>query len=175
MDITMEYDKTDKRFFLSIMGLAALTGVVTYFLFSAASPHVGVQNSIYRLELPPESEAGAATETAAEPEAIDESQFTNKVPISIEVGASVQGNPDYGPDPATATSDALVTWVNEDTAPHSATSGTGPADPESGKLFDSGLLTANAKFSIPAEKLGQGEHSYYCTVHPYMVGKITVS
>ncbi|MEJ7642890.1 MAG: hypothetical protein WKF36_11965 [Candidatus Nitrosocosmicus sp.] len=117
MDITMEYDKTDKRFFLSIMGLAALTGVVTYFLFSAASPHVGVQNSIYRLELPPESEAGAATETPADTEVVDESQFTNKVPINIEVGASTQGNPDYGPDPATATSDALVTWVNEDAAP----------------------------------------------------------
>lgn len=171
----MEYDKTDKRFFLTLMGLAAFTGVVAYFIFSAASPTVGVQNSIYRLELPPESEAGAATETAAEPEPIDESQFANKVPISIPVGASIQGNPDYLPDTATATSDALVTWVNEDTAPHSATSGTGPADPESGKLFDSGLLTANAKFSIPAEKLGQGEVSYYCTVHPYMVAKITVS
>ena len=104
----MEYDKTDKRFFLSIMGLAALTGVVAYFLFSSYSPHVGVQNSIYRLELPPESEADAATQPG-EAEPIDESQFPNKVPISIPVGASVQGNPDYGPDPATATSDALVT------------------------------------------------------------------
>ncbi len=171
----MEYDKTDKRFFLAIMVLAGITGVVAYFLFSAASPHVGLQNSIYRLELPPESEAGAATETPSETEAIDESQFANKVSISIPVGASVQGNPDYGPDAATATSDALVTWVNEDTAPHSATSGTGPADPESGKLFDSGLLISNNKFSLPAEKLGQGEVSYYCTVHPYMVGTITVS
>jgi plastocyanin len=157
------------------MVLAGITGVVAYFLFSAASPHVGLQNSIYRLELPPESEAGAATETPAETEAIDESQFANKVSISIPVGASVQGNPDYGPDAAAATSDALITWVNEDTAPHSATSGTGPADPESGKLFDSGLLISNNKFSIPAEKLGQGEVSYYCTVHPYMVGTITVS
>ena len=171
----MEYDKTDKRFFISILGLAALTGVVTYFIFSAVSPHVGVQNSIYRLELPPESEAGAATDTPADTEVVDESQFTNKVPINIQAGASTQGNPDYGPDPATATSDALVTWVNEDTAPHTATSGTGPADPESGKLFDSGILTPNNKFSIPAEKLGKGEHSYYCSVHPYMVGKITIS
>lgn len=170
----MEYDKTDKRFFLSIMGLAALTGVVAYFVFSAASPQIGVQNSIYRLELPPESEAGAASQPG-EAEPIDESQFANKVPISIPVGASVQGNPDYVPDAATATSDALVTWVNEDTAPHSATSGTGPADPESGQLFDSGLMTANGQFSIPAEKLGTGEVSYYCTVHPYMVGTITIS
>ncbi len=171
----MEYDKTDKRFFSAIMVLAAITGVVSYFIFSAASPHVGVQNSIYRLELPPESEADAAANTPADTAPIDESQFANKVAISIPVGASVQGNPDYGPDPATATSDALVTWTNGDTAPHSATSGTGPSDPESGKLFDSGLLTANNKFSIPAEELGQGEVSYYCSVHPYMVGKITIS
>jgi plastocyanin len=171
----MEYDKTDKRAFIALMGLAVLTAVMAYFLFSASSPQVGIQNSIYRLELPPESEAGAATTTPADTEAIDESQFANKVSISILAGASTEGNPDYGPDVSDATSDALVTFVNEDNAPHSATSGTGPADPESGKLFDSGLLLANDKFSIPAEKIGAGEHSFYCTVHPYMVGTITVA
>ena len=32
--------------------------------------------------------------------------------------------------PATATSDALITWVNQDNVPHTATSGTGPDDPK---------------------------------------------
>ncbi len=171
----MEYDKTDKRAFLAIMGIAALTGVLSYIIFSAYSPTVGVQNSIYRQELPPKSEAGAATNTPAATEAIDESKFTNKVSIDILAGASTQGNPSYGPDPAKATSDALVTWVDKDTTPHTVTSGTGPADPESGKLFDSGILSPNDKYSIPAEKISKGEHSYYCTVHPYMHGKISIS
>ena len=60
-------------------------------------------------------------------------------------GASTQGNPSYGPTPATATSDALITWTNKDNVPHTVTSGTSPGDPNSGKLFDSGILAAGAK------------------------------
>jgi plastocyanin len=171
----MDYDSTDKTAFLAIMGLAALTGVVSYFLFAAATPKVGVVDSIYRQELPPQTETSAASKAPAASEAIDESKFTNKISINILEGASTQGNPNYRPDPAAATSDALITWVNDDSSPHTATSGTGPQDPESGKLFDSGILTSGDKFSIPAEKIGKGEYSYYCTVHPYMLGKITIS
>jgi plastocyanin len=170
----MNYDNTDKTAFLAIMGLAVLTGVLCYFIFAAATPKVGVVDSIYRHELPPKTDASAATNTpAAAP--VDESKFATKVSVNILKGAATQGNPSYGPDPAVATSDALITWVNEDASPHSATSGTGPQDPESGKLFDSGIKMPGDKFSIPAEKLGKGEISYYCTVHPYMKGKITVS
>jgi plastocyanin len=170
----MNYDNTDKTAFLAIMGLAVLTGVLCYFIFAAATPKVGVIDSIYRHELPAETEADAATNTpAAVP--IDESKFTTKITVNIPEGAATQGNPSYEPDPAVTTSDALITWVNEDVAPHSATSGTGPQDPESGKLFDSGIKMSGDKFSVPAEKLGKGEFSYYCTVHPFMVGKITVS
>ena len=108
-------------------------------------------------------------------QAVDESKFTKKVEVKILKGSSTQGNPSYGPDPASATSDALVTWVNQDNVPHTATSGTGPEDPETGKLFDSSIITPNAKPSVPAEKMGQGEHDYHCTVHPYMHGKITIT
>jgi plastocyanin len=169
----MNYDNTDKTAFLAIMGLAVLTGVLCYFIFAAATPKVGVVDSIYRHELPPKTEASAATKPAAE--AIDESKFTTKVAVNILKGASTQGNPSYGPSPAPATSDALITWVNEDVSPHTVTSGTGPQDPNSGKLFDSGIKSPGDKFSIPASKLGKGEISYYCTIHPYMQGKITVS
>ena len=95
--------------------------------------------------------------------------------MKILQGSSTQGNPAYGPDPASATSDALVTWVNEDTVPHTATSGTGPEDPETGKLFDTSIIMPAAKASVPAEKMGPGEHDYHCTVHPFMKGKITIT
>jgi plastocyanin len=171
-------DKTDKVAFMSIMGLAVLTGVVCFIVFTAVTPFPGTVDSIYRDDLPPE-EADASAASAGggggATEAIDESKFTNKVAVSILAGASTQGNPSYGPDPANAASDALVTWVNEDTVPHTATSGKGPEDPESGKLFDSSILTPQGKFSVTAEKLGKGEHPYYCTVHPYMKGTITVT
>lgn len=170
----MGSDNTDKVAFLAILGLGAITGILCYYLFSNAAPKAGVMASIYREDLPPQS---AASNAAAKPAAaaIDESKFTNKVAIKILPGASTQGNPSYDPNPATVPADALITWTNGDTVPHTATSGTGPSDPQSGKLFDSSILSPNGKYSVPAEKLGKGEHSYYCAVHPFMNGKITVS
>jgi len=61
---------------------------------------------------------------------VDESQCPNVVTINILEGASVQGNPNYDPNTSTASSDALIKWINEDAEPHTATSGTGPSDPE---------------------------------------------
>ena len=173
----MNYDSTDKTAFLAIMGLTVLTGVILYFLFAQVTPIPGIVNSIYRVELPAQTAASASSgqSGAAASAPIDESKFTKKVTINILQGASTQGNPAYGPDPATATSDALITWVNQDNVPHTATSGTGPDDPNAGKLFDSSIIAANAKYSVPASKIGKGDVSYHCTVHPYMHGKITVS
>ncbi|VFJ13895.1 cupredoxin domain-containing protein [Candidatus Nitrosocosmicus franklandus] len=167
-------DKTDKIAFYSLMGLAALTGIITYYAFGAVAPVPDIVDSIYRQDLPPATEATATGGEAAE-ETIDESAYANKVEVKILAGSSTQGNPDYDPDAATATSDALVTWVNEDTVPHTATSGTGPQDPESAQLFDTGIIMAGESASVPAEKMGPGEHPYHCTVHPFMQGTITVT
>ena len=169
-------DKTDKIGFYGMMGLAVLTGIICYYAFSAVTPVPGIVDSIYRQDLPPAPEATAAAAGGGAPEeAIDESAFANKVEVKILAGSSTQGNPDYEPDAATATSDALVTWVNEDTVPHTATSGSGPQDPESAQLFDTSIIMAGATASVPAEKMGAGEHPYYCTVHPFMQGTITVT
>ena len=94
--------------------------------------------------------------------------------MKILAGSATQGNPDYEPDAATATSDALVTWVNEDNVPHTATSGSGPQDPESAQLFDTSIIMAGETASVPAEQMGAGDHPYYCTVHPYMTGTLKV-
>jgi len=172
-------DKTDKRAFYALIGLAALTGVITYYAFGAAAPKPDIVDSIYRQDLPPAPAASAtdaaAGEGSAAEEAIDESAFANKVEVQILAGSATQGNPAYGPDPASASSDALVTWINEDTVPHTATSGSGPQDPESGKLFDTSIIMPAAKASVPAEKIGAGEHPYHCTVHPFMQGTITIT
>lgn len=174
-------DKTDKIAFYALIGLAALTGIVTYYAFVVfATPKPDIVDSIYRQDLPPAPTAASATDAAAgegsaAEEVIDESAFANKVEVQILAGSSTQGNPAYGPDPATASNDALVTWVNEDTVPHTATSGSGPQDPESGQLFDTSIIMPAAKASVPAEKIGAGEHPYYCTVHPFMHGTITIT
>ena len=57
---------------------------------------------------------------------------------------------------------------------HTVTSGT-PDAPNTGEAFDSGLTT----FITPAKTYSYkftdvGEFSYYCRVHPTMIGKIVV-
>ena len=57
-------DKTDKIAFYALIGLAAITGVITYYLFGAATPTPGIVDSIYRQDLPPAPEA-TATDAAS--------------------------------------------------------------------------------------------------------------
>lgn len=64
-----------------------------------------------------------------------------------------------------------VTWVNDDTAAHTVTSGTNPDGPD-GK-FDSSLFMAGAKFSHTFD--AAGVYPYICMVHPWMVGTVVVA
>jgi plastocyanin len=161
-----------KLAFILILVAGTITGIVAYYLFAAATPQPGTVVSLYRQNLPPAEQNNQNKPAAA---AIDESKFTNKVAITILKGASTQGNPSYSPDAAKASTNALVTWTNDDAVPHTATSGSGLQDPNGGKLFDSDIISANQKYSVPASKIGQGEHSYFCKIHPYMTGKISIA
>jgi plastocyanin len=108
------------------------------------------------------------TETAAPPGAIT---------ITILEGAAVQGNPDFDPDDAKVPLNSKIVWTNADTVPHTATAGTGPDDPNSGKIFDTGIIN-NGESSDPQELVGASEGDkvpYYCQVHPYMTSAITVT
>ena len=151
-----------------LLAIGAITGYLTYTYFTAAIPQEGFVDSPYRQELTP------AEASKNQDKVVDGSQFSKVVTIKILQGSVTQGNPDYEPDAATASSDALITWVNDDATLHTATSGTGTSDPESGKLFDSKFLQPGGKYSVPAADIGKGEHQYYCTVHPYMTSTISV-
>ena len=64
-----------------------------------------------------------------------------------------------------------VTWTNDDTAAHTITAGTvedGPTGP-----FDSGLVITGSAFTFKFEEAGT--YPYYCIVHPWMAGTVTVS
>jgi plastocyanin len=103
----------------------------------------------------------------------------NEIFIKILEGSSIQGNPSYEPYKVAVNKDEddLITWINADTAPHTVTSGVSIDDAESGKLFDSGSLGQGQKFGIHAKQLGEEPNTnfdYYCTVHPFMKGKITI-
>ena len=94
--------------------------------------------------------------------------------INILEGASIQGSPDYDPKELTASAGAEVTVVNQDTLPHTVTSGTGPQDPESAQLFDTSLINGGESAALSLAQVTPGQHDYYCIVHPFMTGKIIV-
>ena len=89
----------------------------------------------------------------------------------------VQGNPDYDPDDAQVPLDSKVVWENADSVPHTATSGSGPEDANSGQIFDTGIIN-NGESSAPLELAGAAEGdeiAYYCQVHPFMTSSLTVT
>ncbi len=79
-------------------------------------------------------------EEVSEQEAEHKPNESRDVTITILGGASVQGNPDYDPDVAQVPLNAKVVWQNTDTVPHTATSGSGPEDANSGQFFDTGII-----------------------------------
>ena len=94
--------------------------------------------------------------------------------INILEGAAVQGSPDYDPEELTATAGAQINVVNEDTVPHTVTSGTGPQDPNSAQLFDTSIINGGESATLSLAQVTPGQYDYYCIVHPYMTGKLVV-
>jgi plastocyanin len=95
--------------------------------------------------------------------------------ITIPSGASVQGSTPFNPDNLSIKAGKTVVVTNSDTVPHTVTSGTGPDDPKSAKSFDSGIIDAGKRVEISTSNLSAGEYPFYCQVHPYMKGKLTVT
>jgi plastocyanin len=125
----------------------------------------------------PTTETTETTTTATEDAGSGGNATVAGVTINIPMGASVQGSPDYNPDTAEVPMNEKVVWVNEDTVPHTSTSGTGLEDPNSGTVFDTSIINGGES-SAPQELKGVKEGDevpYYCAVHPYMTSKLTVT
>jgi len=63
-----------------------------------------------------------------------------------------------------------VRWENADTAVHTVTSGTPEEGPDG--IFDSSLIPRGGSF--PWQFTEVGEYDYFCLVHPWMTGVVTV-
>ncbi len=104
---------------------------------------------------------------------IDAPQTSAEI-VSIPGGAGSPGceetNECYIPAALTISTGTIVIWENEDNAAHLATSGTPDGGPDG--IFDSGMIMAGSTFEH--EFSDSGEFVYYCLVHPWMVGTVTV-
>jgi plastocyanin len=70
----------------------------------------------------------------------------------------------FAPETITVPVSSTVTWVNKDDIPHVIASNDG--------VFKSKALDTDQKYSYTFTK--PGTYSYYCSIHPKMVGKVVV-
>ena len=87
-----------------------------------------------------------------------------------EGAANVDNDVFYDPADTWVTPSSTITWTNSDTAAHTVTSGT-PSEGPDGK-FDSGLFGPGKTFETVLDE--KGTYQYFCQVHPWMIGSITV-
>jgi plastocyanin len=99
-----------------------------------------------------------------------DSQERLSLPITEEgkvvsiVGNS--GSNSYNPNPIEIKVGDTVTWINNDSSPHTVTSSSND------RTFDSDVLTRGETFSFTFDK--EGQFPYFCTLHPNMVGTVVV-
>jgi plastocyanin len=92
--------------------------------------------------------------------------------VRIVVGASNPNNAVfYEPKETTVKRGAKITWKNDDVSSHTITYGVKDS-PGIGSLFNSGNIRSGAIYerTFPDE----GEYPYFCTLYPWMTGKVIV-
>jgi amicyanin len=102
-----------------------------------------------------------------------DSQERSSLPIREEGKAvSIVGNSagnSYNPNLIEIKAGDTVTWINSDSSPHTVTSSSSSSNDSN---FDSGVVRSGEAFSFTFEK--EGQYSYFCTLHPSMVGTVVV-
>lgn len=119
--------------------------------------------------------AGVAVKTSVEEKTMETGDSAVEAHlVSIAMSSSRPGcektNTCYVPFEIEVDSGDTVTWVNEDSAFHTVTSGY--YDAYDG-LFESGQMDPMQKFSYQFEDVG--DFHYYCRLHPWMEGQVSVS
>jgi plastocyanin len=93
----------------------------------------------------------------------------------IPPGAAFEGNLfHYYPEEMAVPSGTTVAWFNDDPAQlHTVTSGTPDDEANSGRVFNSGGVPPGSFFQYTFEE--GGTFDYYCQIHPWITGRVTVS
>jgi plastocyanin len=117
----------------------------------------------------------AAADAAAEMAAAAKAAVPQTHIVETAMGSGAPGcetsNACYLPADITISTGDTVQWDNVDTAAHTVSGGS-PADGPSG-VFDSSLLMAGGDYSFTFDDAGN--YDYFCMVHPWMVGSVTVN
>ena len=85
-------------------------------------------------------------------------------PVSIVRGADVLTTTAYSPNPITIAAGGSVTWTNNDNIAHTSVG--------DGGGWNSGSINAGQTFTTTFPSAGT--FRYHCSIHPNMIGTVTV-
>lgn len=88
------------------------------------------------------------------------------VPVASSVSVEIR-NYSFAPQNITIPQNTTVTWRNNDSVPHTVTSLNGAP-----VAFNSGVLNPGQSFTMKFNVTGV--YPYYCSIHPFMKGNVTV-
>jgi plastocyanin len=121
------------------------------------------------------AEAADAARAVAAADAAAKAAVPQTHIVETAMGSGAPGcetsNACYLPQDITISTGDTVQWDNVDTAAHTVSGGS-PANGPSG-VFDSSLLMAGGDYSFTFDDAGN--YDYFCMVHPWMVGSVTVN
>jgi plastocyanin len=158
---------------VGIMIVGTVIAVTQWENMASAPPQSSKLKPEVDLSNPPVS-GHAAPVAPAESEAPAAAKPKADATLTILEGAVTQGNPDYDPDQLTVAKGNTILVDNLDVMPHTVTNGKDASDATSGKLFDTSIINGGEFKVLETTNVDAGPHPYYCTVHPYMTGTLTV-
>ena len=107
---------------------------------------------------------GAVAATALLAAALPELTAAGEAATAASSATVTIDNFAFAPPTLTVTAGTTVTWKNEDDSPHRIGDKNG--------MFKSAALDTDDTFSQTFAT--PGEYEYFCSIHPYMTGKIVV-
>jgi plastocyanin len=95
------------------------------------------------------------------------------VEVKISKGSSKINNTQfYSPPEVEVAAGNSIKWTNNDDVAHTVTQGK-PSDGGNSTGFNSGPIKPGGTFVHFFDE--SGTYDYYCTIHPHMIGKVTVN
>lgn len=137
-------------------------------------PELEAQEQEFTISLEEELSVAEAKIKQSQSEASEAQALPESAEVTIPEGSGVPGCEEtsecFIPNEVAIAAGGQVIWNNDDTAAHTVTSGT-PTDGPDG-MFDSSLFMSRTLFSQTFDEAGT--YDYFCMVHPWMTGKVTV-
>src|SRR3989344_7227913 len=142
-----------------ILAVAVVLGIGAFLFFSGSgyAPYAST----------PTAETPAAPVTSAPtPAVVSPAPVPAPAPAPAPSAVTVDiKNFAFSPGTLTVKTGTKVTWINNDTAPHTVTS-------DSGTFLNSATLSSGQSFSFAFTSAGSVD--YHCRIHPMMKGAVVV-